>query len=226
MNGKLYDPNARLSPMSELDALLVRVCVRPDDDAPRLVVADWLDDHDRSDWAAEIRRMVASPAETRTFAHADPKPPYIPKLLTLHDIRTIVLRRGFVDHIEVERTWLVLQPRGLLFEDHPLTRVTFSDRGVAARSGGAGYFATLFGPHVNHWFGHLHPPHYWPVGFFPGRQVGERLDFASPDEASEVLSAAAVAFGRRRVRPQLPPLPETDRILAPYVNAPWARRTR
>ncbi len=44
--------------MDDQDALLAAVCDRPDDDTPRLVFADWLDDHGFADRAAFVRAQV------------------------------------------------------------------------------------------------------------------------------------------------------------------------
>src|SRR4051812_5173157 len=44
--------------MDDPAALLAAVCDRPDDDTPRLVYADWLDDHGDPDYARFIRAQV------------------------------------------------------------------------------------------------------------------------------------------------------------------------
>ena len=44
--------------MNERDALLKAVCDNPDDDTPRLVFADWLDEHDEPDRAEFIRLQI------------------------------------------------------------------------------------------------------------------------------------------------------------------------
>jgi uncharacterized protein (TIGR02996 family) len=41
--------------MSEADALLAAICEAPEDDAPRLVYADWLEEHGQDPWAQAIR---------------------------------------------------------------------------------------------------------------------------------------------------------------------------
>jgi uncharacterized protein (TIGR02996 family) len=41
--------------MSDRAALLAAVVARPDDDTPRLVLADWLDDHGEADRAEFVR---------------------------------------------------------------------------------------------------------------------------------------------------------------------------
>ena len=42
----------------EREALWAAVCENPDDDAPRLVFADWLEEHGRTPWATFIRAQV------------------------------------------------------------------------------------------------------------------------------------------------------------------------
>jgi uncharacterized protein (TIGR02996 family) len=55
--------------MTEKDAFLADILEHPDDDAPRLVYADWLDDHGEPDRAAFIRAQCAGDAEAaRPFA--------------------------------------------------------------------------------------------------------------------------------------------------------------
>ena len=44
--------------MTDHDALVAAICENPDDDTPRLVFADWLDEHDQSEYAAFIRAQV------------------------------------------------------------------------------------------------------------------------------------------------------------------------
>jgi uncharacterized protein (TIGR02996 family) len=44
--------------MSDHDALLAAICENPDEDTPRLVFADWLDENDRCEQAAFVRAQV------------------------------------------------------------------------------------------------------------------------------------------------------------------------
>jgi uncharacterized protein (TIGR02996 family) len=65
--------------MLECDALYNAVLAAPEDDAPRLVYADWLDEHGRADRAEFIREQVA--------CSRDPRRP---------DVRTIQLFRSLL----------------------------------------------------------------------------------------------------------------------------------
>jgi uncharacterized protein (TIGR02996 family) len=93
------------------DALLRAVLADPDDDAPRLIYADWLDEHGDCDRAEFIRVQIA-------LAHAatdDPRSPPLRQrereLLSAHRARwaapldgvalSWTFRRGFVDEVEV-----------------------------------------------------------------------------------------------------------------------------
>lgn len=42
-------------------ALLARIIETPADDAPRLVISDWLEEHDQIDLAKKIRYQIANP---------------------------------------------------------------------------------------------------------------------------------------------------------------------
>ena len=50
--------------MTDGEAILRSVLLAPDDDAPRLIYADWLEEHGEQDRAYLIRRMVAAPTYT------------------------------------------------------------------------------------------------------------------------------------------------------------------
>ncbi len=52
--------------MNERDALLHAVCDNPDDDVPRLVFADWLQEHGEEDRAGFIRMQIESARTERT----------------------------------------------------------------------------------------------------------------------------------------------------------------
>src|SRR5262245_6221461 len=51
--------------MSEEDAILAAIYANPDDDTPRLVFADWLDEHDQPERAEFIRVQVDLAARSR-----------------------------------------------------------------------------------------------------------------------------------------------------------------
>jgi uncharacterized protein (TIGR02996 family) len=92
--------------VGDRDALLAAILAQPDEDAPRLVYADWLDEHDESERAefiriqhrlphlprrsAEAKRLAAREAELRgrLFEHLDGLP-----------FTEIRFARGFVESV-------------------------------------------------------------------------------------------------------------------------------
>src|SRR5262245_6565393 len=52
---RIHYPGRRMTTVSTEEALLREVCEHPDDDAPRLIYADWLEDHGRPERAELIR---------------------------------------------------------------------------------------------------------------------------------------------------------------------------
>src|SRR4051812_47586230 len=54
----------------EYDALYAAVCAAPEDDTPRLVLTDWLDEHDDPHRAAYIRAQIGLEREREADPHA------------------------------------------------------------------------------------------------------------------------------------------------------------
>lgn len=108
--------------MTESDAFLAAIAGRPDDDLPRLVYADWLDDHDEPARAEFIRVQI----ELARLPLNDPRRPELAarerRLLTDHrdawrlpqfpdQVQTF--RRGFVERIAATGEWLLAHPHSL-----------------------------------------------------------------------------------------------------------------
>jgi uncharacterized protein (TIGR02996 family) len=123
--------------MSEAAALFRNVCDNPDEDAPRLVYADWLDEHGDPDRAEFIRVQVArarlpkgDPARddlwhrdtrlllayARTWRSGLPTPP---------GLTWGGFVRGFVGSLEM-KPGALLRWAGELFEATPLRKVTLN----------------------------------------------------------------------------------------------------
>jgi uncharacterized protein (TIGR02996 family) len=106
--------------VTEREALLHAIRLEPDEDTPRLVYADWLDEHgDESDWthAEQIRVQIEFPAERIEIPWRHP---------TIPDIKGWV-SRGFVAQIDL-RTQLYLNHAEDLFREHPITLVALTDK--------------------------------------------------------------------------------------------------
>ncbi len=123
--------------MSQADAFLAAVRDAPDDDAPRLIFADWLDDHGDADRAAFIRAQVRL---ARLAPHA-------PERLDLEDEADDLLRRhpewagrlpelaqrwafrrGFVEAVTLHSGDFLCYASGLT-ADFPLREVCFLHAG-------------------------------------------------------------------------------------------------
>lgn len=104
--------------MTEEVALLRAIIDAPADDAPRLVYADWLDEHDQSERANLIRAMIADkglgykPSELRAmFPYVNVNTPIRldhdrPVVPLASPVRAVIVRRGFIDEVRVAwKTW-------------------------------------------------------------------------------------------------------------------------
>jgi uncharacterized protein (TIGR02996 family) len=101
--------------MCEMNDFLGAVRAAPDEDAPRLVFADWLDEHDRPEWAEFIRVQC----ELARMAPADPRRPELTArqdwLINTHRDEWLApfrgrswkagftSRRGFVERLSLEQ---------------------------------------------------------------------------------------------------------------------------
>jgi uncharacterized protein (TIGR02996 family) len=104
------------------DAFLAAIADRPDDDLPRLVYADWLDENGDPDRAEFIRCQI----ELAKLSEHDPRRAELEdreeELLIPHkgewglpEFRgqSQVMCRGFVERVNVEARWLIARPRVL-----------------------------------------------------------------------------------------------------------------
>lgn len=140
--------------MTEADALRSAVVANPDDDTPRLIFADWLDEHGQPDRAAFIRMQIdaaraepwspaAREAEHRADAvyglgQPDWKPDWAESL-------AVQYHRGFVEGITVDaHAFPQLAER--VFEQFPLRTLTLSRPWIAEDG--------VFSNSLNKAFGH------------------------------------------------------------------------
>jgi uncharacterized protein (TIGR02996 family) len=104
-------------------ALLRAVLVAPDDDLPRLILADWLEEHDGAAAARVIRRQIDD-GSTATQQ--------IPNI----QLATVTWRRGLVEAITLP-SGVFADRHAEIFAKHPITRVTFPD--LVPNNGSYGY---------------------------------------------------------------------------------------
>jgi uncharacterized protein (TIGR02996 family) len=165
--------------------------VAPADDAPRLVYADWLEEHGDLERAELIRHMVHFPKDRAWYRGPKPASLYWPDAPPWVEYG---VRRGFVAELAVS-TPRFLAGAGELFGRHPITTVYLPDRHPRTRADGVVATVTAANPDRSD---------SWPPALFPDVPEGTELVFRSGGRAMRTLSDAAVAFGRRAAG--LPPL--------------------
>jgi uncharacterized protein (TIGR02996 family) len=188
--------------------LMRAILERPDDDAPRLMLADWHDEQAErtgDPWharrAVTIRRGVAAPLVSWRVAGLEMSG----KRLAWPGLS----RRGFLEAVTTTTAGF-LAGAAAMFSRNPITRVTLTDRHPAGLTNG------------HHWF--------WTDGYdFDSSRVPAPLCAAAHDAdhpimathrsaavALAVLSRACVAYGRRLAGlPEYSPAPEPAALSVP-----------
>lgn len=113
-------------------ALLNAIFAAPDDDAPRLIYADWLDEHER-EMRAEFIRLQCEPAKTMTQEQIARLAWLFPRLrvVAFGNQPYGFTRRGFLTTLNFSYTfagYTGLISRGSLLSCHPITRLEVSDK--------------------------------------------------------------------------------------------------
>lgn len=115
--------------MTDGDALLAAVLAAPGDDTPRLVFADWLDEHGRAAKAAFIRGQVAAPdsvvgitpGASFGVSHKDGDS----YTLSMPPDVSCMITRGFVEHVTCPWEAFAAAADALLAA-HPVRRVVLT----------------------------------------------------------------------------------------------------
>jgi len=132
----------------EQSALLRTICEEPGDDTPRLVYADWLEEHGQSERAEYIRTQIEM---ARLVDEANGRPEWFPdieqrrsvlsqrctQILNVYEdnwrgewreipgVYRRYFHRGFRDHVELDDADILRHPERL-FHTHPVDSLTFS----------------------------------------------------------------------------------------------------
>lgn len=113
--------------MTDRRSFIEAIRAAPEDDAPRLVYADWLDEHDDSRWATFIRSHVANPDER--LASSLPLPLsqtiFAGECWSGLPASQIGLTRGFASRLECTAAFW-LQWAAAILAEHPVTSVTLT----------------------------------------------------------------------------------------------------
>jgi uncharacterized protein (TIGR02996 family) len=206
--------------MDDHAALLKAILLQPDENTPRLMIADWYEEHDDPDRAEFIRDQIEWRVGSRDFDLLnDNWDRWFPNVIR-HDengfsrhitgyggIRVpllngnaVVFSRGFVHGVWFSRfaSYLEHVERGY-WGNQPVTEVRLIDAVVYPSGGNGTYYVGGLG---------RFPKEYW-----------HRLeDLPSHRAALDAISAVAVDHGRSRAG--LPPL--NSRSSASQIPAPWS----
>lgn len=168
--------------MTHEEAFLRAIVEAPDDPAPRLVFADWLEEHGGGTTPHLIRLFRDRPPRRR-------EPLWFSGLLhDLPDGFEVGYYCGFVDAVRCE-TAAFLGHAAALFRTAPVTEVRLTDR-EPGRIGGRHYWlrATEYAAQ----------PWRIPVDLAYAMNAAERrAGYVTPTAAHVALSAACVTLGRR-----------------------------
>lgn len=214
---------------SEISAFVRAIHLAPDDDAPRLVFADYLDEHGQHDRARLIRWMCRVPSYLFTWNQSRwakrPKHEHKeevkairglkPRLSVLcreewgpwRGVEQITMRRGFGESITLP-SQVFLATAGELFAAHPFQAVTLPDlrtRNVWRQYGAVEASVSEGAPLWDH----------WPAALFPEMSPGTAVRYSNYRVAMADLSARAAGYGRRMagVVREPPPLPLRTSVL-------------
>jgi len=179
--------------MSDSESLYRAILAAPADDAPRLVYADWLEEHGDMERAELIRHMVHFPRDRARYRPPNPASIYWPDAPPWIGYG---VRRGFVADVELN-TPLFLAHAAELFARHPIGLVVLLDRHTSRAQPRPMVSAIVTTTRLD-------VSHHWPSELFPEALDRAELVFKSSEAAPRSLSARAVAFGRKAAG--LPPL--------------------
>lgn len=125
----------------DADALLRAIVRHPDDDTPRLVYADWLQENGDEDRAEFIRLQIAVAEQPN---EPDPRSARIEELRKKNwkNWRAELPRlsgitwasyfwRGFVSSVSADTSKWLIQQRGQVFESAPIQSLVLNDAGLA-----------------------------------------------------------------------------------------------
>lgn len=144
MGGPAYSTG--VAAMTEREMLLRAVCENPDDDTPRLVFADWLDENGEPERAEFIRTQVSSERIGLSSEEGDKLFWRERELLSIHEgawrsslpraMREQPFIRGFVESAELHHEHLSVKRIEYLFRSAPIVSLSIpylSDPGMLAR---------------------------------------------------------------------------------------------
>jgi uncharacterized protein (TIGR02996 family) len=129
--------------MNDRDLLLKAVCDNPDDDTPRLVFADWFQEHGEEERAELIRVQIEYSRHPETAPEREPLWDRAKEILDVHERRWRAempvepgwvwcdFFRGFIDELTVNSYAVPNSDPARAFAAAPLTAIAFSGQPIA-----------------------------------------------------------------------------------------------
>jgi uncharacterized protein (TIGR02996 family) len=207
--------------MSDRAAILRAVCTAPDDDAPRLILADYLQENGDEARADLIRWMIRARSFSYFWSHRSKHGRHIhhetkAKIRGLNpaltawcrdewgnrpEVEKLTVRRGFVEAITMTVD-AFMEHAAALFAVNPITEVHLRDLRVGFNYTGPPdrrFFADLVNAEPFN--------ESWPAELFP--EEHGRVHFKTLEIAMQMLSLRACAYGRWKagILREPPPLP-------------------
>lgn len=197
--------------LSDGDALLADILAHPEDDVPRLIYADWLEDHGQAERAFHLRRMVRNPLETRMVAagHRLPMQFGMEPLWVLDNplyVGYVVWCRGFITTVCAPLV-VLLDRLPVIVRQHPIERVEAT--GAEPRRISAIHHGWLeYDKYPDASDPDDLPSDVWLAlsGHAPGNEVpwpaslGQYKWYRSPEAALDALSTALLTLARKEGR--------------------------
>jgi len=212
--------------MTDATAFLAAIHAAPEDDAARLVFADWLDEHGEPGRADLIRRMCRVPTYVFTWSrrarhgrhvHAESigairglkgrvETVYRDEWARLPGAELIQVCRGFIEYIDI-RALPFLAHAGHIFARHPIVAVGLCGLHTWMSASRPGEYEGVLQP------GRTDDRH-WPLELFPEYAAGTAVFYADHHLMILDLSRRAAGYGRRMagVFREPPPLPRPRSI--------------
>lgn len=203
-------------------ALLRAIGYAPEDDAPRLIYADWLDEHEQAERANLIRWMIRAPSYTFFWSRRAKSARHYhteavqairglkPRLMALcreewalwEDVEMVTVRRGFASAIAMPAAAFIAQA-GAIFSSHPIESVRLGDCHFDYATDRPGHWRVDLATHSL-------GAYYWPVQLFPEFAPWSSVYYRRGDDGMADMSRRAAGYGRRQadIIREPPPLPK------------------
>ena len=183
------------TPPGPAPGFLADICRHPEDDVPRLIYADWLDDHGQAARGAFIRQQIAAGDEGTSSNVGAALIGTGASDCGLLGVGTAVVRRGFVAEVALPCA-VLLNVAWMLFRAAPVERVVCRDKRPRWRAPSVYGWTEQSRTRGQHYVLPREIFRLIPRTTYFARTQGYRW-YNGEEAAREALAAAALAYGRR-----------------------------